>query len=228
MSTIAPHDENEQKTVSSYVVGFILSLIFTFTPYLLVVNHYISGRALLITILTFAMAQLLVQVIFFLHLGRGANARWNVYFFVGTFIAMLIVVVGSVVIISNLHNNATTLDQTRKIIDSEGIYQVSGELTGACQGRHTNHQIVIKAGKSSPILTIAAKCDTLTFVNKDAVDGQIMFGTRTKQTTYAGLDKLAVRKDHTKTISLSETGTFKFYDSLRPVVSGSFAVVDDK
>ena len=80
--------------LTSYVVGYFLSLIFTFIPYYLVVNHRVVGPILLVTILTFAMVQLLVQVVFFLHLGRGADAKANVYFFIGTVSAMLIVVVG--------------------------------------------------------------------------------------------------------------------------------------
>ena len=228
MNTANQHESNPEKAMSSYVVGFILSLVFTFIPYILVVRHYVTGQALLITILTFAMVQLLVQVFFFLHLGRETGPKWNLYFFIGTFVAMLIVVVGSVIIISNLHSNMTTLDQTKRIIDSEGIYQVSGERTGACRTLHTNHVVVIQDGKVNPSLTVALKCDTLTFIDKDTVDVQLNFGTRSKRAPFAGLTGIALRKEHTKTITLSQTGTFSFYDNGRPSVTGSFAVVGDK
>ncbi|MDL2342136.1 MAG: cytochrome C oxidase subunit IV family protein [Patescibacteria group bacterium] len=226
MSTPAPHGMSEQKTLTSYVVGFLLSLSFTLMPYYLVVTHRVAGTSLLITILTFAMVQLLVQVIFFLHLGRGASSQANIYFFVGTFVAMLVVVVGSIVIISNLHSNMTSLDQTKRIIDSEGIYQVSGELTGACRGHYPNHRVTIENGKVTPLLTIATKCDTLTFIDNDIVNVAITFGPHIHHTSYAGLDILSVPKAHTKTITLSQTGTFLFHDHTRPEVKGSFAVVD--
>ena len=228
MSKPTMHETHPEKAMSSYVTGFILSLLFTFTPYLLVTHHYVTGRALLLTILTFAMAQLLVQLFYFLHLGRGSDSKSNIYFFLGTFFTMLIVVVGSVVIIGNLHANMATLDQTKRIIDSEGIYQVSGELTGACRVVHANHIVIIQAAKVNPALTIADKCDSLTFINKDTTNIQLDFGSRLKRLPYAGLTDISVQKEHTKTITLSQSGTFQFFDSQRPTVTGAFAVVSNK
>lgn len=222
------HETDPGKALTSYVTGFVLSLLFTFTPYLLVTHHYVTGQALLLTILVFAMVQLIVQVIYFLHLGREKGPRWNLYFFLGTFGAMLVVVVGSVVIINNLHSNMATLDQTRKIVDSEGIYQVSGELTGACRVLHANHIVTIKDGKFDPALTVANKCDTLTFIDKDSVNVAVNFGSPQKRLTYAGLATVELQKEHTKTITLSQTGSFQFYDKNRSSVEGALAVVSNK
>ncbi len=216
------------KETSSYITGFIISVILTFVPYTLVVHHTITGRALLITILAIAMTQLMVQVLYFLHLGRGADAKFNVYFFAGTFLTMLIVVAGSVIIISNLHSNMATIDQTKQIIDSEGIYQVGGELTGACHVLHANHVVTIENAAVSPAVTVANKCDTVTFIDKDTARVQIDFGTRRKRAPYAGLTDITIAKEHTKTITLSQTGTFQFSDNLRPTVLGALAVVDEQ
>ena len=214
--------------VSSYITGFLLSVVLTFIPYLLVVNQVVTGTALLVTILTFAMVQLLVQLIFFLHIGRGAGPKWNLYFFIGTFAALLVVVVGSVVIISNLHSNMTTLDQTKRIIDSEGIYQVGGELTGACRVVNANHIITVQDGKLNPSVTVALKCDTLTIINKDTATINLMFGNGKKRLPYAGLSDLTIQKDHTKTITLSQAKNFQLYDNQRPSTTGVITVVDNK
>ncbi len=227
MSTTTPHNIAEHKTMTSYVVGFMLSLVFTVVPYYLVVNRIFTGMTLLITILGFAMAQLVVQVVFFLHIGRGSKPKWNLYFFVATFSAILVVVGGSIIIINNLHHNLATSDQTRRIIDSEGIYQVGGLLTGACQGRHTNYRVIIQKGKTEPLLTVASLCDTLTFINKDTTDLEVTFGTHPHHLAYAGLTAFALSKDHSKTITLSELGTYQFHDHLRPEIVGSFAVVNN-
>ena len=228
MSTHNLNETDPQKAVSSYVTGFILSLIFTATSYILVTNQLLMGRTLLITILLLAMVQLLVQVIYFLHLGREAGPRWNLYFFVGTFLTMLIVVIGSVVIIDNLHYNAASPDQNKRLIDSEGIYQVGGELTGACQVVKTNHIVIIQDAKVNPSLTVAEKCDTVTFINKDSENIKLDFGTRLKRIPYAGLTNISLRKERTKTITLSQTGTFEFSDDQRPAVTGALAVVNAK
>ncbi|MEO7364262.1 MAG: cytochrome o ubiquinol oxidase subunit IV [Candidatus Saccharimonadales bacterium] len=217
---------NENKTISSYVIGFVLSLFFTIVPYLLVVNHRFIGTKLLVIILSFAMIQLVVQVTFFLHLGRGPKPRWNLYFFLATFSLILVVVGGSVIIINNLHRNLAASDQTRRIIDSEGIYQVGGEATGACQTVRANHVITLRNGKTDPIMTVATRCDTLTFRDENNSDAEITFGTRDHNIVYAGIKSIAVQKSHTKTITLSELGAYQFHDQQRSEINGSFAVLE--
>src|SRR5687768_12731131 len=87
---------SEHGTMKSYVIGFVLSLIFTFIPYYLVVNKTVSGGVLLATILGFAVLQMIIQITFFLHLGRGPKPKWNLYFFISTVGIILVVVGGSI------------------------------------------------------------------------------------------------------------------------------------
>jgi cytochrome o ubiquinol oxidase operon protein cyoD len=216
---------NEHKTTQSYIIGFVLSLIFTFIPAYLVMQHVMSGRPLLLTILGFALLQLIVQVVFFLHLGRGPKPFYNVIFFFATIGTILIVVGGSIVIINNLHSNMIPLDQTRKLINDEGIYQIGGTATGACQGQHPNHIITIKNGMLDPARTLANQCDTASFINADNVNIAIVFGSPSTRRSYAGLADIALRKGSNKTISLSQEGTFEFHDSLHPYTVGTFVVV---
>ena len=217
--------QHEHKTVESYIIGFILSLIFTFIPYFLVVNHTVVDGGLYLTILGFAVLQMLVQVIFFLHLGRGPKPFYNVGFFIATVGIMLVVVVGSIVIINNLHYNMLPTDQIKRLINDEAIYQVGGEKTGACQGQHVNHLVTIKNGQVSPVRTLAIKCDTLTILNEDKISREISFGSHPQHLSYAGLNQLMIRKGLSKTITLSEAGTYQFHDHLHEATSGSFTVV---
>ncbi len=214
----------EHGTTRSYVIGFLLSLVFTLIPYYMVVNHSVSGNALLATILGFAVIQMIIQITFFLHLGRGPKPNWNLFFFVSTVGIILIVVGGSIVIINNLHYNMQPSDQTKKLINDEGIYQVSGELTGACQGQHANHQVTIQNGQVSPERTVAFKCDTLTFINEDGRAHEIVFGIYPGHESYAGESNLSVRKGMNQTIPLSESGTYHFYDQLHSATVGVFTV----
>ncbi len=217
--------QHEHKTIESYIIGFILSLVFTFIPYFLVVNHVVIGGGLYLTILGFAVLQMLVQVIFFLHLGRGPKPFYNVVFFIATVGIILVVVVGSVVIIHNLHYNMLPADQIKRIVNDEAIYQVGGEKTGACQGQHTNHLVTIKSGQVSPVRTLAIKCDTLTILNEDKASREFAFGYHTQHLSYAGLTQVAIRKGLSKTITLSETGSFQFYDQAHEETAGNFTVL---
>ncbi len=215
---------HEHKTLTSYIVGFVLSLIFTFIPYYMVINQTVTGTVLLVTILSFAIIQMMIQVFFFLHLGRGPKPFYNVVFFVSTIGIILVVVGGSIVIINNLHYNKMPADQTKVLIEGEGIYQLNGEKTGACQGQHDNHRVTIQNGIASPQFTIAKECDTLTFINEDSTAREITFGEHQEHKPYAGESKYIVRNGKNKTITLSEKGTYRFHDELQPETTGYFTV----
>jgi cytochrome o ubiquinol oxidase subunit IV len=219
------HTEHEHGTVQSYVMGFVLSLVFTLLPYYLVVHHTISGSALLMSILGFAVIQMLIQITFFLHLGRGPKPKWNLFFFVSTVGIILVVVGGSIIIINNLHYNMQPSDQVTKLINDEAIYQIGGIKTGACNGQHANHQVILKNDKASPSNIVATQCDTLTFTEEDNVIREIAFGEHTHHDTYAGVTELLLRKGQSQTVTLSQTGTYKFHDHLREETAGIFKVI---
>jgi cytochrome o ubiquinol oxidase operon protein cyoD len=222
-----PHkSHDERKTLESYILGFALSLVFTFIPYYMVVNQIVTGRALLVTILGFAIIQMLIQIIFFLHLGRGPKPFYNIAFFVSTVGIILVVAGGSLVIMNNLHHNKAPSDQVKSLIDKEGIYQINGELTGACQGQHPNHQVTIKDGQVNPLYTAAKKCDTLTFVNEDEAERRITFGEHENHKAYGGESEYVVKKGRNKTITLSETGAYRFHDHLQQETAGVFTVAE--
>jgi cytochrome o ubiquinol oxidase operon protein cyoD len=63
--------------VISYIVGFVLSVVSTLLAYLLVVNHVWPMSMLILIIAVLAVVQLVVQLIFFLHLGDEKGPRWK-------------------------------------------------------------------------------------------------------------------------------------------------------
>jgi cytochrome o ubiquinol oxidase operon protein cyoD len=211
-------------TVLSYVVGFGLSLIFTVIPYWLVAGKVLTGGLLLTVILGFGFLQMAVQIFFFLHLGRGPKPLYNAGFFVATFGAILVVVVGSVFIMSHLHANMAPSDVTTKLAQDEAIGQVGGVQTGACQGNLVNHQVVIKDGVVSPLHTEAHRCDTLTFMNEDDVTRYMAFGKHPAHEVYGGQVEITVYKGHPETITLNELGTHQFHDHLHEETAGEFVV----
>lgn len=219
------HKDEEQGAMRSYVIGFALSLICTLIPYYLVTQKVVSGsHNLLLTILAFAFVQVVIQVVFFLHLGRGPKPRWNLYFFVGTLFIVAVVVGGSLLIINNLHYNMSPQDATKKLVADEGIAQVSGKKTGACEEIHSNHVVYIRSGKVVSIHTEAKQCDTLSFVNEDSVEREMAFGVHPAHTPYAGVSEFPLTKKKNYTITLSEIGTFEFHDHDHPDVFGTFTV----
>lgn len=219
----SPHG-NEQKTTQSYIIGFLLSLAFTIVPYCMVVQKLALGTSLLIAILGIAVLQMLVQIFFFLHLGRGPKPLYNVVFFAFTVGAIMVVVGGSIFIMNNLYASMAGPEVAKKLAQDEAIYQIGGEKTGACQTIGPNHKITITNGKVTPAHTDAALCDTITFINNDERTREIGFGSHPNHSGYAGQDDLLVTKGHSKTITLNEAGSYDFHDHLNPTVTGSFTV----
>ena len=94
-------------SVKSYMVGFVLSVILTAIPFGLVMDqsHGFSSDTILAAILVFAVVQVFVHVIYFLHMDRSAEQRWNVLAFAFTVMILAIVVAGSVWIMHNATGN---------------------------------------------------------------------------------------------------------------------------
>lgn len=94
-------------SLKSYIIGFLLSLIFTLLSYLSVVNHLVTGMVLLAAIFGLAFIQLIVQLLFFLHLGEEKKPYWNSIFFIMTLSLIIIVIAGAVWIMYHLNTNMT-------------------------------------------------------------------------------------------------------------------------
>lgn len=105
---MANHHEQHSAShgsVKSYIVGFILSIILTVIPYYLVTHGSMEHDSLVVTVIVIAVAQLLVQVIYFLHLSLRPEDRNNTMSFIFTMIVVLILVIGSIWIMWNLNYN---------------------------------------------------------------------------------------------------------------------------
>ena len=97
--------EAGRQAMRSYVTGFVLSIILTLIPYFMVVNHVFGSSSLMYAVVSFALAQLVVQVVFFLHLHKKSKPHWNLIVFVFTFLIVAILVVGSLWVMYNLNYN---------------------------------------------------------------------------------------------------------------------------
>ncbi|HSW79277.1 MAG TPA: cytochrome o ubiquinol oxidase subunit IV [Candidatus Saccharimonadales bacterium] len=208
----------------SYVTGFVLSLIFTLIPYYLVTHESLKGHVLIAVILTFAFAQLLIQVLFFLHLGRERGPRFNTVFLAATFSAVCVVVGGSVWIMYHLQKNMPDMAMSQKLIDDESISQVSGVKTGGCDGTNVNHHVFIKNGVAFPYVVVAHLCDSLTFTNDDNTVRYIAFGSHPHHELYAGNMGQTLYSGRSWTITLSQAGKIKFHDHNHPQTTGIFVV----
>lgn len=101
-------------TVGKYLIGFILSLVLTFVAYAFVATGG-SGAWLIALLGVLAFLQMIVQLLFFLHLGDEAKPRVKFWAFVFMAVTLLIVVGGSIWIMANMNYNMNHMSPDEKI-----------------------------------------------------------------------------------------------------------------
>jgi len=92
-------------TVKEYIVGLILSIVLTAIPFALVMNGGVSSGLTLAIILLCAIAQVFVQLVFFLHMNTSSEQIWNTTSAVFIVLIVAIVVLGSIWIMQHLNHN---------------------------------------------------------------------------------------------------------------------------
>lgn len=99
------HNTSNHGSLKSYIIGFIFSILLTIIPYVLVVNHVLASEPTFIAIVVLAVLQLLVQLIFFLHLSTSPAHRNTLLSFIFTVIILFILVGGTLWIMYNMNVN---------------------------------------------------------------------------------------------------------------------------
>ena len=109
-------------TLSSYVTGLVLSVVLTLGSYFLVtlVGKTWSHMLLIGVVLTLALIQLLVQLVFFLHLLHESKPRWNLMFLIAFFSTVFLVVVASIWIMQHLNHNMMPQQVLQYVQDQQG------------------------------------------------------------------------------------------------------------
>lgn len=121
---IVGHHGAAHGTTRSYSTGFILAILLTNAAFLLVASKSISGWGLAIALAMLAVAQLWVQLRYFLHLGRESKPRWNQLMFLFAVMVVVILGFGSLWIMKNLNYHMMSPKETdSSIIEDEGIKQ---------------------------------------------------------------------------------------------------------
>lgn len=91
-------------TLQSYLTGFILSIILTGTAFFLAWARPFPEYPLIFSLIALGILQALAQVLFFLHVGKESKPRWETLVFLFMILVLLIVVIGSLWIMFDLHH----------------------------------------------------------------------------------------------------------------------------
>ena len=101
-----PHDQAAHGTLRDYVTGFVLSVILTAIPFWLVMNGVIAdSNTTALVILGFAAMQIVVHMVFFLHMNPRSEGGWNLLALIFTTVLVVIVLSGSLWVMHHLNTN---------------------------------------------------------------------------------------------------------------------------
>jgi cytochrome o ubiquinol oxidase operon protein cyoD len=92
-------------SLKDYSIGFILAVILTAIPFWLVMTHQLAPGTTKFVILGFAAVQLVVHMIYFLHMNSKSEGGWNMMALILTIILLFIVLSGSIWVMYHMNAN---------------------------------------------------------------------------------------------------------------------------
>ncbi|VEJ44726.1 cytochrome o ubiquinol oxidase subunit IV [Bartonella vinsonii] len=102
------HNEAHGPSTGSYLIGFILAVFFTMGSFIPVMYGMMDSWAIstkVAYLIGMAIIQIIVQIVFFLHLNSGPDAKWNLSALWFAAICVFIIIGGTWWAISHLNYN---------------------------------------------------------------------------------------------------------------------------
>lgn len=106
----AHDDVGYHATVKGYVRGFVLSVLLTAIPFWLVMSGVLPAMATGFIVLGFAAVQVIVHMVYFLHLDTKVEGGWSLLALLFTGVLVAIVLSGSVWVMFHLNANMMPMD----------------------------------------------------------------------------------------------------------------------
>jgi cytochrome o ubiquinol oxidase operon protein cyoD len=91
-------------TLKAYIIGFLGAIVLTAISFSLVVTKALPNDLLAYTIVSLALVQAVVQLIFFLHVGQEENPKWELLVFYFMLLVLFIVVAGTLWVMNDLNH----------------------------------------------------------------------------------------------------------------------------
>lgn len=100
------HDAHGHGSMRDYVIGFVLSVILTVIPFWLVMGEVLESRVWTVALIMLLGAiQIVVHMVYFLHMNRKSEGGWILMSLIFTGIIILIALVGSLWVMHHLDTN---------------------------------------------------------------------------------------------------------------------------
>ncbi|MGI2030810.1 cytochrome o ubiquinol oxidase subunit IV [Rhizobium panacihumi] len=98
--------EASHGSLKSYVIGFVLSVILTAIPFWLVMGEVIESKAALVAaIMILGAIQIVVHMVYFLHMNTKSEGGWTMMALIFTIVIVAIALAGSLWVMYHLNTN---------------------------------------------------------------------------------------------------------------------------
>jgi cytochrome o ubiquinol oxidase operon protein cyoD len=102
----AHDDGHAHGSLRSYLIGFGLSVVLTAIPFWLVMTGALADNQMTaFVIMAFAVIQIVVHMIYFLHMNARSESGWTMMALIFTIVMVVIALVGSLWVMHHLNTN---------------------------------------------------------------------------------------------------------------------------
>ncbi|MBA4805955.1 cytochrome o ubiquinol oxidase subunit IV [Brevundimonas sp.] len=99
------HDGHDHGSFKTYMIGFVLSVILTAIPFGLVMTGVLPTQATALIVMGLAVVQIVVHMIYFLHMNTKSEGGWTMLALIFTIIVVVIALSGSLWVMYHLNTN---------------------------------------------------------------------------------------------------------------------------
>lgn len=100
------HDDAYHGTMQGYVTGFALAVVLTAIPFWLIMGDvFRNPTTAAIVVMVFAVAQIFVHMVYFLHMNSKSEGGWTMLAMIFTVVLVVITLAGSFWVMFHLNSN---------------------------------------------------------------------------------------------------------------------------
>lgn len=99
------HDGAPHGSLKGYMTGFVLAVILTAIPFWLVMANPFSAQATGLLVMAFAVVQIVVHMVYFLHMDTKSEGGWTMMALIFTVLLVVIAISGSLWVMYHLNTN---------------------------------------------------------------------------------------------------------------------------
>jgi len=95
----------------TYTIGYVLAGLLTAASFAMATSHLLTPASLVAALVVLAIGQMVVHLIFFLHITTAPAQKTNILAVVLTLLIITLVVIGSLWIMAQLNHNMIPMDR---------------------------------------------------------------------------------------------------------------------